>query len=109
MQGCRLLTSGFSFSGSSGMRLSRVDFSGRGITCSLRPLPRRLEPTLTGSDPDHLDPGNGVVVVVLGDDRDPLGNCSGSHEHVQDRGPATTGAQDGGYAGELARYLGVHW
>ena len=31
------------------------------------------------SDPDHLDPGDGVVVVVLGDDRDLLGNRGGSH------------------------------
>lgn len=60
------------------------------------------------SDPNHLDAGDGVVVVVLGDDRDSLDYRGGGHEHVEDRDPAPIGAQDGGDPGELARHLGVY-
>lgn len=75
---------------------------GNGSTCSAHTDRSRR------SDPDHLDAGDGVVVVVLGDDRDPLNYRGCCHEHVEDRDPAAVGAQGSSDAGKLARHLSVH-
>ena len=53
------------------------------------------------SDPDYLDTRNGLIIIVLGNNRNLLDNCCGSHKRVKDWDSATIDAQGSGNPGKL--------